>query len=92
MAFVVDASIIVAFAFGETDNPKVLTAIEQLQGSEAIAPCLFFFEVRNALIVGERRRRSTEARSAQFLRDLESLPVRIASLPDDDALMSIARS
>ena len=91
MAFVTDASIVAAFAFGETDDARVLMAIEELRLSEALTPCVFFFEIRSALIVGERRGRSTAQKSADFLRDLENLPVRIAPLPGDEALMSLAR-
>ena len=91
MAFVLDASVVVAFAFGETDDSRVVPAIEQLNRSYATAPSLFFYEVRNALIVGERRGRSTAQKSADFLRDLANLPVRIAPLPGDDALMSLVR-
>ena len=91
MAFVIDASIVAAFAFGEPDDARVLTAIEELKMTEALAPCLFFFQVRNALIVGERRGRSTAEKSPDFLRDLERLPMRIVPLPGDGALMSLAR-
>lgn len=91
MAFVIDASIIAAFPFGETDDARVLMVIEELKLSEALTPCVFFFEIRNALIVGEKRGRSTAQKSADFLRDLEDLPVRIAPLPGNEALMSLAR-
>ena len=93
MAFVIDASIVAAFPFGEPDDARVLMATEELKMTEALAPCLFFFEVRNALIVGERRGRSAAAaeKSADFLRDLESLPARIVPSPGDGALMSLAR-
>jgi predicted nucleic acid-binding protein len=91
MAFVIDASIVAAFAFGETDDARVLMAIEELKLTEASTPCVFFFQIRNALIVGERRGRSTAQKSADFLRDLENLPLRIVPLPGDDAVMSLAR-
>jgi predicted nucleic acid-binding protein len=91
MAFVIDASIVAAFAFEETDDARVLAAIEALKVTEALAPWLFFFEVRNALIVAERRGRSSAEKSAALLRDLRGLPVRIAPLPEDEALMALAR-
>src|SRR5208337_4378263 len=90
MAFVIDASIVAAFPFGEADNARVLMATEELRMSEVLAPRLFF-EVRDALIVGERRGRSAVEKSADFLRDLESLPAPIDPLPGDGALMSLAR-
>ena len=55
MSFVIDASIVVGFAFGEAPNPKIALAIDELAVGEALTPSLFFFEVRNALVVNERR-------------------------------------
>ena len=92
MRFVIDASIVVGFAFGEAPNPKIALAIDELAVSEALTPSLFFFEVRNALVVNERRGRATPEGSADFLRRLARLPIRFAPLPDDDALMTLARN
>jgi predicted nucleic acid-binding protein len=47
--------------------------------------------VRNALVVNERRGRTTPQGSADFLRRLARLPIRVAPPPDDDALMTLAR-
>jgi hypothetical protein len=49
LSFVIDAPIIVGFAFGAAPNPKIALAIDELAVSEALTPSLFFFEVRNAL-------------------------------------------
>jgi predicted nucleic acid-binding protein len=91
MSFVIDASIIAAFAFEETDDPRPIMAIDALNFGEAMTPALFYFEVRNALVVGERRGRSTPSRSSDFLRDLAALPIRIVPLPDSDAIMRLSR-
>jgi predicted nucleic acid-binding protein len=91
LSFVIDASIVVGFAFGEAPNPKIALAIDELGVSEALTPSLFFFEVRNALVVNERRGRATPEGSADFLRRLARLPIRFAPTPDDDALMTLAR-
>jgi predicted nucleic acid-binding protein len=91
LSFVIDASIIAGLAFGEGPNPKIAAAIDALAVSEALTPSLFFFEVRNALAVNERRGRTTPRGSADFLYRLASLPIRFAPLPEDDALMTLAR-
>ena len=91
MSFVIDASIVVGFAFGEAPNPKIALAIDELAVGEALTPSLFFFEVRNALVVNERRGRATPEGSADFLRRLTRLPIRFAPTPDDDALMTLTR-
>ena len=87
-----DASIIVGLAFAEAPNARIALAIDELAVSEALTPSLFFFEVRNALAVGARRGRATPQGSADFLRRLAGLPIRFAPLPDDDALMTLARN
>jgi predicted nucleic acid-binding protein len=91
LTFVIDASIVAGLAFGEAPHPRITSAIDELAVSEALTPSLFFFEVRNALAVNERRGRTTPQGSADFLRRLARLPIRFASLPDDDALMTLAR-
>jgi predicted nucleic acid-binding protein len=91
LSFVIDASIVAGLAFGEAPSPKIAFAIDQLAVTEAVAPVLFFFEVRNALVVNERRGRATPEGSADFLRRLTGLPIRLAPLPDDGELMALAR-
>lgn len=91
MSFIIDASIVAGIAFGEAPIAKVAFAFERLAVSEALAPILFFFEVRNALAVNERRGRATQQGSNEFLRRLVRLPIRFAPLPDDDVLMALAR-
>ncbi|MGO9420032.1 type II toxin-antitoxin system VapC family toxin [Roseiarcus sp.] len=91
-AFVIDASIAAAFAFGENDDPRVMSAIERLGETVALAPTVFFYELRNVLIVGERRGRSTPQKSADFLRNLAALPLKIVAPPDGSELMALARA
>jgi predicted nucleic acid-binding protein len=91
LRFVIDASIVAGLAFGELPNPRVISVMDELRVSEALAPSLFFFEVRNALIVNEKRGRATRQGTADFLRDLARLPIRLAPLPDEEALMTLAR-
>lgn len=91
MSFVIDASIVAGLAFGEAPSPKIAFAIDHLAVTEAVAPVLFFFELRNALVVNERRGRTTPEGAADFLRRLTGLPIRLAPLPDDGELMALAR-
>ena len=91
MSFVIDASIVAGFAFGEAPDPKIALTIDELALSEALAPSVFFFELRNVLVVNERRGRATPEGSADFLRRLARLPIRLASAPADDVLLALAR-
>ena len=91
MAFVIDASIIAAFAFQEAAGPRVALAMENLEATYALAPSIFFFEVRNILVVNERRGRTTPARSGWFLRVLARLPIRLAPTPENEDVVTLAR-
>ena len=83
MSFVVDASILAAWFLNEKADPRVEAAFDTVTRVETRAPILLYYELRNALLVSERRNRITEAMSAAFLRDLALLPVRL-ELPAED--------
>ena len=50
-----DASIVAGLFLGEAAHPRVAMAMEQPEARQAFAPNLFFFEIRNPLVVNERR-------------------------------------
>ena len=91
MSLVVDASILAAWFLDEESDPRVEAAFDTVARIETRAPSLLYYEIRNALLVSERRNRITEAMSAAFLRSLALLPIRLAPLPDDGELMALAR-
>ena len=90
MTFVVDASIVVAWAFDEV-NAAVSGARERMRHEAAVAPALWWFEVRNALVQGERRGHFTELRTARFLRDISRLAIAIDRAPSEPGVLTLAR-
>jgi len=92
MAFVLDASITACWAFQDEDHPDAGLAFQRMRAEEAIVPCLWWFEVRNILIVNERRRRISESGTAAFLLNLSRLRVQLDRLPEGDAVMRLART
>ena len=91
MPFVLDASIAACWAFEDEDHPVAAVALERIRTDEARAPSLWWFEVRNTLLVNERRGRLTEADVAAFLRGLSRLGVTLDHTPDEAALLALAR-
>jgi predicted nucleic acid-binding protein len=91
LSVVIDASVLAAWLLGEHSDQRVETAFNALTRIEARAPSLLHHEIRNALLVSERRRRITEAMSAGFLRDFALLPIRLEPPRDDTSLMALAR-
>jgi predicted nucleic acid-binding protein len=90
MTFVLDASITLAWAFQEVD-PAASEARERLRHEEGVVPSLWWFEVRNGLIMGERRRLLTEQRTGRFLRDLARAAIIVDGIPDETAVLTLAR-
>ncbi len=50
------------------------------------------FEIRNILVVNERRKRITESDTGVFLRDLAGLRIRINREPEEGAVLRLART
>lgn len=92
MAFVLDASTTACWAFQDEGHPDAAVALEHIRSEEAVVPCLWWFEVRNILVVNERRKRLTESDTAFFLVHLARLRVRIDRAPDEGAVLRLARN
>jgi predicted nucleic acid-binding protein len=91
MSFVLDASITLAWVFDDEDHPSAVLALECIRTGKAHVPGLWWYEVRNALIINERRRRLTQADTALFLRELSSLDLTIDPLPDEKRVLELSR-
>jgi predicted nucleic acid-binding protein len=76
-AFVLDCSLTVAWFFEDETNAYAEAVEDSLEAAIAVAPSLWPLEVANALLVGERRKRATEAKTATFLALLQALPITI---------------
>ena len=92
MAFVLDASITACWAFQEEDHPDAGLAFQKIRAEEAVVPSLWWFEVRNILVVNERRGRISESDTSAFLLNLARLRVRLDRLPEGDAVLRLART
>jgi predicted nucleic acid-binding protein len=73
--FVLDCSIAVAWFFEDETDAYAEAVEDALASATAFVPSLWRLEVANALLVGARRKRITEAKVTAFLRLLEHLPV-----------------
>lgn len=91
MALIPDISAIVGQAFDDEDATYAEAVIDAIAADEAVIPTLFWFELRNALLMGERRRRLSPARTAAFLANLSVLPFVVDELPTDAAVLDLAR-
>lgn len=92
MAFVLDASIAACWAFKDESAPDPDLAFQRVRTEGAAVPTFWWFEVRNTLVVNERRRRITESGTTAFLAHLSRLPVRVDRLLDESAVLRLART
>ena len=92
MALVLDASVTVVWSLEDEDDTIADLAWAQLEAGSAVAPAIWWFEVRNVLLVNERRGRISERDAARFLRALSKMNVEIDHAPAEAAVLSLARS
>jgi predicted nucleic acid-binding protein len=90
VAFVLDASVAVAWATREGDARADL-AWGRAGTEGAAVPALWWFELRNALVVNERRGRLTERQTTRFIRSIARFSISVDSSPDEARVMALAR-
>ena len=67
-------------------------ALERVRTDAAVVASIWWFEVRNTLIVNERRGRITQADTAAFLRGLTRLGAMVDRTPEEAAVLALART
>jgi predicted nucleic acid-binding protein len=91
MPFVLDASVAACWAFDDEDHPVAALALGRIRTDEARVPGLWWFEVRDTLIVSERRGRLTESDTATFLHGLARFRVSVDRSPGETEVLALAR-
>ncbi len=89
---VLDSSIVGCWCFPDESSPVADAAIDQLRRDGAIVPVLWWFEVRNVLVINERRGRTDQSDSATFLADLDTLPIAFDRQADSAPVLAVARA
>jgi predicted nucleic acid-binding protein len=92
MPFVLDASIAACWAFPDEKDPRADAALARIRAEDAVVPSLWWFEIRNILVVNERRKRIAQASTNSFLRELARLPIRVDRESEESSVLSLARS
>lgn len=68
---------------GRRESEYADSVLDSLSATSAVVTRLWPLEVANALIMGERRKRSTEAENLKWISILSRLPIRVD--PDTNA-------
>ncbi|MBI2302103.1 MAG: type II toxin-antitoxin system VapC family toxin [Armatimonadetes bacterium] len=86
---VLDASIALAWCFGDEGGDLSDRALDMLAVARAAVPLVFMLEVGNSLLVGERRGRLTTTQTAAFVEMLHGLPVDVDGAPPNRVCPSV---
>jgi predicted nucleic acid-binding protein len=94
-SLVIDCSVTMAWYFKDEATAYTNAVRAALATGRAAVPALWPLEVANVLLMGERRKRSTQAKATKWLRFLNALPIAVdAPTPGlaFDPILSLARS
>jgi predicted nucleic acid-binding protein len=75
--FVLDGSVTMVWGFDDEEDDYAIAILNRMPDLQAYVPSLWPLEVANALLVGERRSRTTPADAARFLAILGAFPIAI---------------
>jgi predicted nucleic acid-binding protein len=89
--FVLDASVAVCWFFPDETDAIASRAWLLMHEDDAIVPAHWWFEVRNTMLVGERRGRSTEQLTSFALQRLARMTIAHAPYPLDAGVFAFAR-
>ena len=88
-AIVIDNSVVMSWCFADEANQYADNVLESLKYVRAHVPCLWPLEVRNVLVVAEKRGRLKFMESIQFLELLSELPIDIEEQFSEKIMRSI---
>ncbi len=86
-----DASIVLPAAFSDEQRAAADAVIDRVTVEGGVAPAIWWFEVRNALLMGERRGRLKASQTTAFLARLARLRIEIDRFPAEVKLLALAR-
>lgn len=90
--FVLDASVAACWLLDDELDAGASAMLARLRRDDALVPQLWHFEIRNCLLVAERRQRLSANDVEQRLGELKKLPVRTDTVPDLEAAFTLARA
>jgi predicted nucleic acid-binding protein len=91
MSFVLDASVAFTWMMRDEDHPLADLAFARIRLDYAAVPGIWWYEIRNMLVVNERRGRISVADSTLVLKDMARMRIRVHGVQDHANLLSLAR-
>ena len=91
MRFVLDASVTLSWAMRDEDNPLADIAFEYIQTDSSLVPAIWWYEIRNALLISERRGRIEGGDIAKFLSAVSRFDIEVRAPEAGQRTMDLAR-
>lgn len=91
MPFVLDASVAITWAMQDEQHPVAEVAARRLEVDHARVPTLWWYEVRNILLVNERRQRISLDDATKFLSEIGEFSIETDLFADRSNLTELAR-
>jgi len=87
--FVLDCSVALSWCFLDEQDEYAVAVLNSLTKSTAIVPAIWPSEVTNGLLMAERRKRSSEADTTQWISSFAALPIEVDSRAAPDYFLSV---
>ncbi len=91
MAVVLDVSVAAAWCFPDEQAVAADRVLNELPSVGGVVPGIFWYELRNVLVVNERRARIDRVGSTRFLMRLRELRLQRDDNHDEETVMELAR-
>jgi len=91
MGFILDASVSACWALDDEEHTIADAALDRANTDEILVPSLWWFEIRNILIVAERRKRLTVVKTNAFLGSMRRLRISMDRAPEEADVILLAR-
>jgi predicted nucleic acid-binding protein len=91
MAVVLDSSAVAPLALLDEDRAYSFGVLDAIRDRGGLVPDLWWFEIRNVMVICERRGRLSAEDSHRFLGMLATLAIGVDHTPDEAAVLRMAR-
>ena len=88
---VVDNSVFLAWCMGDEEEPAATSAMERVVESGGIVPRIWWYELRNALLMNERRGRISQQQVSDTIADSLEMGISIDEAHEELLLLDLAR-
>lgn len=91
MPVVIDCSVFLSWSLADEEEPVAVSTMNHVIATGGVVPKIWWYELRNALLMNERRGRITTQQLVETLADCSELGVETDDHHDDAVLLGLAR-